>query len=578
MATNQANEHLLARLSVLYGDQARAVHDQVVPLIEEYRSDTPSAGERAPWSERDVVLITYADQIRANRTTPLETLRQWLTANDLADLLSIVHLLPFCPYSSDDGFSVIDYLAVDPEVGTWDDIERLGHEVDLMFDLVLNHISQHSQWFQKYLVGEEPFVQFFVEMDPAIDLSMVVRPRSLPLLTEAHTSRGPRHVWTTFSDDQIDLNYAEPEVMLRMLRVLLEYAKRGARIVRLDAVAFLWKVAGTTCLHLPETHEAVKLMRDVVTAAFPRMLVLTETNVPHVENVSYFGAGDEAHMVYQFSLPPLLLDAFQNGDAVYLRKWLANLDPPPPGCTFFNFTASHDGIGVRPLEGLVPEDRLDRLVEAVRQRGGFVNTRRRPDGSDVPYELNISYVDALAPNTRDEAPDVELHARRFLASQAVMLALPGIPAVYFHSLVGTQNDYDGVEQTGINRRINRHKYRIDELRGHLSSPDSLAGRIHEGYRRLLSVRKSHAAFHPDASLRLIDVGDPKLLVFERRSLGGDEQLIVLVNFGSDRTVDLAELAITDEMCYRNLLAADAAARPAGPLSLANGECVWLKAE
>lgn len=566
---------LLDRLTVLYGDRAAELEPQLQALVDEYRTDESATGP--PWSERDVVLITYADLLRSPDATPLATLRQWLTDSQLDRLLAVVHLLPFCPYSSDDGFSVIDYLAVDPQAGTWDDIARLGEVVDLMFDLVLNHISQQSEWFQKYLAGEEPYTRFFVEADPSLDLSEVVRPRSLPLLTEVETSRGPRWVWTTFSDDQIDLNYAEPEVLLRMLRMLLEYAKRGARIVRLDAIAFLWKVVGTNCLHLSETHEAVKLMRDATTQAFPSMLVLTETNVPHKENVSYFGAGDEAHMVYQFSLPPLLLDALVNRDAVYLRRWLETLDPPPAGCTFFNFTASHDGVGVRPLEGLVPDERFDRVVEAVRARGGLINTRRRPDGTDTPYELNITYVDATSPTERGETPDIALHAQRFLATQAVMLALPGMPAVYFHSLVGSQNDYAGVEQSGINRRINRHKYDLAELEQHLANDGSLAARIHAGYRQLLAVRTNHAAFHPDAPLTLLDAGHDSVLAFERSSIDGSQRIVVLANFGDAVDLDLSSF-VADCRTLRPLLEDAGGPIPSGDYALPGGSCAWLLVE
>ncbi|CAE7479666.1 gtfA, partial [Symbiodinium sp. CCMP2456] len=332
---------LTVRLRRIYGDRAdEALRAMEAEFADLSAAPTDEAGPR--WNERDVVLITYADQLRSDEgaQSPLVALREWLVENGLEKVLSTVHLLPFCPYSSDDGFSVIDYLAVDPDSGTWEDIAALGEPFELMFDLVLNHISQHSEWYAAYKRGESPYDRFFIEADPALDYTQVTRPRSLPLLTAVETSRGPRHVWTTFSDDQIDLNYGEPLVLARMLRILVEYAMRGARIVRLDAITYLWKRLGTTCVHLPETHEVVKLMRDVLAAYSPRTLVLTETNVPHVENISYFGQldprtgeADEAHMVYQFSLPPLLLEAFLSGDATALRDWLTNLDPPPPGCT-----------------------------------------------------------------------------------------------------------------------------------------------------------------------------------------------------------------------------------------------------
>jgi len=396
----------------------------------------------------------------------------------------------------------------------------------------------------------------------------------LPLLTAVETSRGPRHVWTTFSEDQIDLNYGEPLVLARMLRILVEYACRGARIVRLDAITYLWKCLGTTCVHLPETHEVVKLMRDVLAAYSPRTLVLTETNVPHAENVSYFGQidprtgeADEAHMVYQFSLPPLLLEAFLSGDATALRDWLANLAPPPPGCTFFNFTASHDGVGVRPLEGLVSDERLAAMVEAVQRRGAIVNTRRKPDGSDSPYELCVAYFSALAP----EEPNEELHVRRFLSSQAVMLALRGMPAVYFHSLVGTPNDTAGAESSGIARRINRRKHRRAELE-RLLVEGSLQRRVFDGYRGLLAKRVAEPAFHPDAPQTVVETGNPALLAFERTSLDDTRHVLVVVNVATlaqELQLPGAYRAATRELIADQLFDRDES------IELQPGQCIWL---
>lgn len=546
-----------ARLERIYGPRAGEAFTAIESAAAEVATklaEQPASNRTERWTEQDVVLITYGDQLRSADKTALATLNAWLQGDGLAELINTVHLLPFCPYSSDDGFSVIDYLAVDPESGNWEDIAALGERFDLMFDLVLNHCSQHSQWFAAYKRGEAPYDKFFFEADPADDLSQVVRPRSLPLLTPVETALGTKHVWTTFSADQIDLNYNSPAVLAEMLRILLEYAHRGARIVRLDAVAFLWKVIGTNCLHLPQTHEIVKLCRDLLEVHSPNTLVLTETNVPHPENVSYFGEidpadgeGNEAHMVYNFSLPPLLLDAFTNGDAVAIRAWLENLQSPPPGCTFFNFTASHDGIGVRPLEGLVSPERFDKMIAAVAARGGKINTRRKPDGTDVPYELNITYVDAMSPDEED----IELHARRFLTSQAVMLALQGMPAVYFHSLVGTRNDYAGVEASGQNRRINRHKYDLPELESHLAEENSLQQKIHAGYRELLAMRIAQPAFHPEAAQEVVDVGNEKLLAIKRTSQDSKQTILVVVNFANE-----SQTAPLPTGNYANLLSSE----------------------
>jgi len=561
-----------SRLRRLFGDRAAETASRIDELLARYAPAFAlpnTAVDLAVWSQRDVVLITYANQVSGPDKSPLATLENWLREEQLDELISTVHLLPFCPYSSDDGFSVIDYLQVDPDSGTWDDISRLSGRFSLMFDLVLNHISQKSVWFQKYLAGQPPFDRFFIEVDPSTDLSAVVRPRSLPLLTAFETERGTRHVWTTFSDDQIDLNYAEPDVLLRMLEVLLEYAQRGARIIRLDAIAFLWKQVGTPCIHLPQTHELVRLMRDVLGAVAPHVLLLSETNVPHEENVSYFGDGNEAHMVYQFSLPPLLLDAFVNADATPLIDWLRDLEPPRAGTTYFNFTASHDGIGVRALEGRVDEQRFARLLEHVRQQGGKISMSRQADGSDRPYELNITYLDALAP----PAANLELHARRFLATQAVMLALQGIPGVYFQSLIGGQNDHSGVAASGQPRSINRRKVTQHELQ---SETTDLGRRIYKDYRQYLACRIQQSAFHPDAPQRLINADNACVLAFERTSLDGGQRILVAANVsGSRQRIDLTMVGSERSSWVRDLLSNTPVADGQGELELAPAQVVWL---
>ena len=591
--TDEFRRRLLKRLTHLYGGDAPDCCRRIEELTGRY--DLPKDPRNLQdsgdlWDERDVVLITYGDQIRRPdrhcRTDlpPLQALKSFLEDHRLSELINTVHILPFCPYSSDDGFSVIDYRQVDPQLGTWDDVADLGRHCSLMFDLVLNHCSQQSEWFQQYLAGRQPYDKYFVEADPTADLSGVTRPRSLPLLTPFEAGpaspddkpaspdrRGTRHVWTTFSADQVDLNFANPEVLVEMLDVLLFYVARGARIVRLDAIAYLWKEIGTTCIHLPQTHTVVKLMRDLLDELAPGTILLTETSVPHAENVSYFGEGDEAQMVYQFSLAPLLLDAFLAGDAGPLTAWLASLEQTRPGTTFFNFTASHDGVGVRPLEGLVSDERLARLVDAVRERGGLVNTRRNPDGSDSPYELNITYFSALslrsstrgtgeegrgdagtrgrgeevlfaASPLRRVSPSPGLHARRFLASQAVMLALRGIPGVYFHSLIGTPNYSEGVEQTGRSRTINRRKFTDDELQQILDDEHSAQRLVFDGYRRLLAVRIDQPAFHPEADQQVVDLGNPALIAFRRTSLDGRQTILVLANVsGQTVSVDLSPM-------------------------------------
>ena len=525
---------LRGRLAELYGDQADACLARLLTLVLHHPSPCPR--QAVDWDQRDVMLICYGDQVQATGRPHLQSLLDFLTSYDIPRFIRHLHLLPFFPSSSDDGFAVIDYRAVDPELGAWNDVSELGRHFELMFDLVINHVSARSLWFQNYMKGEPPYDRFFLEVDPGADLSRVVRPRSLPLLTAVPTDRGVCHVWMTFSADQVDLDYHNPEVLLEMIGVLLLYLQRGARLLRLDAIAYLWKELGTSCIHLRQTHVVVKLLRDLVDAIAPGTLLITETNVPHAENVSYLGDGDEAHLVYQFSLPPLLLEAFVSADATVLCDWLERLEPARPGTAFLNFTASHDGIGVRPLEGVLPGERIARLVDAVRQRGGLVSTRRLSNGEDAPYELNTTYFDAL----RDPADaDPRWHVRRFLASQAIMLALRGIPAVYFHSLIGTANDSGGVTATGRARSINRRKYAADELRRILANPNSVSAQLFNAYRDLLTRRIAQPAFHPDAEQEVRRFDDPAIIGFLRSSLDRRHQILVMANVsGISKTVRL----------------------------------------
>lgn len=228
------------------GDRTLAGLDRLLDRFRPRLSDRAEPAER--FDQHDAILITYGDTFRAPGRSPLAALSAFAERH-LTGRFSTLHVLPFFPSSSDYGFSVIDYLAVDPALGGWDDLERLRRGFKLMVDLVLNHVSAESAWFRAFLSGEAPYERFFIEADPRADLSAVTRPRTSPLLTRVRTDRGARHVWTTFSPDQVDLNYAEPAVLLRMLEVMLTYVERGADVLRLDAVGYLWKQPGTTCIH-----------------------------------------------------------------------------------------------------------------------------------------------------------------------------------------------------------------------------------------------------------------------------------------------------------------------------------------
>jgi glucosylglycerate phosphorylase len=489
-------------LSALYGESAgTAAYEELRARLLSFPAGRGTTREGVGHS--DALLITYGDQLREPGHAPLHTLGEFCEQY-LRGVVSGVHILPFYPYSSDDGFSVIDYKQVDPALGTWADVARLGQGLRLMFDGVINHCSAQSEWFKAFLRDDAPCRDYFIVVAGQPDLSQVVRPRALPLLTEFTTPSGVRKVWTTFSADQIDLNYANPNVLLNIVDVLLLYIAHGAELIRLDAIAYLWKEIGTTCLHLPQTHRVIQLLRAILDEVAPHVLLITETNVPHQDNLSYFGDGcNEAQLVYNFALPPLTLHAFRTGDATALRQWAAGLTTPSAETTFFNFLASHDGIGLNPARGILRDDEIEALVQQVLAHGGRVSYKNNADGSISPYELNINYFDALSDPLGGEPLARQID--RFVAAHAIMFALAGMPGIYFHSLFGSRSWPEGVAQLGHNRAINRQKFDRVEVERELSDPASLRGQVFERLKRLLQARSSSDAFDPHSPQQVIEL-------------------------------------------------------------------------
>lgn len=532
------------RFSRIYNDEdlPSRLSSRVIDLIEEYGFEMDES-VRHSWTQKDIVLITYGDVISSNghKDHKLKLLETFLEKY-VGEAVNSLHILPFFPSSSDGGFSVIDYKKVREDLGDWSDIERLSCKYNLMADLVINHTSRSSWWFSNYRKGQKPGKEYFIEENPNTDLSAVTRPRNTPLLTPIDTDRGRRHVWTTFSGDQIDLDFSNPEVLFEFIDIFLFYLSKGIKIIRLDAIAYIWKEVGTKSIHLQETHQIVRLFRDLVDYIAPDQTLITETNVPFVENISYFGDGDEAHMVYQFSLPPLLLHALLTENGYYLTRWANELPTPPEGCTYFNFTASHDGIGVRPLEGLVPDSEFDYLIESTEERGGFVSYKKNSDGSESPYELNITYFDAFAD---PDSEDITLQCRRYLCSQIIMLSLQGVPGIYFHNLTATHNHKDGVEKTGIKREINRKTWNLHELEERLQNPNDSAHKIFNFYKKLLEIRRRHSAFQPKAAQEIFNVGDDYFALLRSSDEEG-EQILLICNLKSKKN-NLSASKLQDEL-------------------------------
>ena len=541
--------------------------DSIIDLIFKYKGRIVSKPYHL--SEKDIILITYGDQVTRDNEASLKTLKKFVDKH-LKGIINSIHILPFFQSSSDDGFSIVDYSVVNHSMGSWREISTISHKYRLMVDGVINHVSRFSNWFKAYLNCDPYFKDFFIEVDPSVDLSLVVRPRTTPLLSTFTDDCGKFHyIWTTFSKDQVDLNYKCYKVLQNMLDALFYYIEKGAVLIRLDAIAFIWKEIGTPCVHLPQTHELVQLIREVLHEVAPEVIIITETNVPHKENISYFGSkDDEAQMVYNFALPPLIIHSILKSNTKKLTSWAQTLRLPSDKVCFFNFTASHDGIGLLPVKEILSDEEIDFLVKTVEKNGGLVSYRKTSDGTESPYELNCSYIDALTP--LDASDDIRI--KRMLLSQGTALVMPGVPGIYFHSLVGSRNYLDGVKHTGKNRSINREKLNYYWLESELSKEGSLAKIVLDSYKRLISIRINEAAFNPFGDYTFLDL-DERLFVARLISLDQTEMILAIHNFSNEKVTCI----LPEDISYKlhDLLSSFVVGKDR-KVTLAPYQMMWLK--
>ena len=527
---------------------------------------------RNHWDQGDVILITYGNTIKNDNELPLVSLSKFLDKY-LKGHITAVHILPFFPFSSDDGFSVIDYSTVNPSLGDWEHIESISKKYKLMSDIVINHISSRSRWFENYKNGIDPGKSYFIEAKPGDDFDKVVRPRNSSLLTQVRTCDGVKHVWSTFSNDQIDLNFKNPEVLREFVRIVRDYLNHGISIFRMDAVPFIWKEPNTSCTNLKQTHEIIKLFHTLIEYYFPSALLVCENNVPSEENLAYFGNANEAHIIYNFSLPPLLVYTLLSGDCNHLKRWMMSLPPAQSGTSYLNFIASHDGIGLRPLDGLVTSEEINKLVEKTKKSGGKVTYRKSREGYDKPYELNITLYDLLESSFDDTSSSFGV--LRFLCAHSIMLALEGIPAIYIQSIFGSRNDLQRYKHTMRNRSINRHIWNQPELEVALLDSDSTHYKIFMELRRLLSIRKKQSAFHPNATQYTLHLGD-SIFAFWRQSISRDQSIFCISNISSNyQRVNLREINLINTDDWRDLISDRYYANISESLKLKPYQVLWI---
>jgi sucrose phosphorylase len=531
------------------------------------------------WDESDIIMITYGDSVVENTEgvefgfsqKPLKTLRRFI--NEYCDsIISHVHILPYFPYSSDDGFSIIDYSIVNQSLGDWDDIEAISKEYGLMTDVVINHCSARSKWFENFSQQDGIGNDYFFTASPDDDLSMVVRPRTSDLLKEVDTPNGLKHVWCTFSHDQVDFDFRNPKVLIAFVDIIRLYLNKGTTVFRLDAIAFLWKVPGSQSINLAETHEVVRLLRTLIEHTAPNTIIITETNIPNRENLTYFGNANEAHAIYNFSLPPLLINTLVTGDCSYLKSWMMSMPPAQNGTTYFNFIASHDGIGLRPAEGLLNDQEIKDLAACMQKFGGKVSWRQTENGQQKPYEINIALIDALKGSTKGSD---QYQLPRFICAHAIMLGLEGIPGIYIHSLLGTSNDEDKVKNTGQNRGINRHRWDFDKLVDALSTTQSTHAKVLSALSMLIRIRRSQPAFHPNATQFTLQLGK-KIFGYWRQSIDRTQSVFCLSNITDEiQEVRLSDINLIENHLWYDLIAAAPITPATDQLLLDPYQTIWI---
>ncbi|QUM88909.1 sugar phosphorylase [Moritella sp. 36] len=600
----QLRQRVEQQISTIYADINLSVSIEVLAaelistmqLTDQFHTPTPQINH---WSEKDTILITYGDSIFNQDEKPLQTLHHFLHSY-CANTINSVHILPFFPYSSDDGFSVIDYASVNDALGDWDDIKQIAQSHHLMSDLVINHCSSRSKWFDNFIRGEGTgYDYFYTDSTYSLsnatlstngdsnterhDIEAVVRPRTSPLFRSTQTASGEQQVWCTFSHDQVDLDFTNPKVLINFVSIIRQYLDNGVKIFRLDAIAFLWKKAGTPCINLPETHEIVRLLRTLIEHARPDAVIITETNIPNKENLTYFGNGNEAHCIYNFALPPLLVNTLITGNCQYLKQWMMSMPPAQNGTAYFNFIASHDGIGLRPTEGLLSDQEINQLVTTMQEFGGKISWRTvttdtkhtansKSEEVRKPYELNITLYDALKGTT---AGKDEWGHRRFICAHTIMFALEGIPGIYIHSLLGTSNDYKKLEHTSHNRSINRHRWALDSLTEQLDDPESQHARSLHDINYLITLRTAQPAFHPNATQFTLQLGD-QIFGFWRQSIDRSQSIFCISNISNTQlTLPLANVNLISSDFWYDLITGDTIKNISQILTLEPYQTLWL---
>ena len=540
--------------------------DEIIQIIKNFNKKNPK--KKIIISEKTSLIICYGDAVYSNEKSSIKVFQSFFQKN-LKKYFDTIHFLPFYPSSSDSGFAVKDHYKIEKRIGNWSDLKRISKYNNIMADIVINHSSARGLWFKNFLKRKKPGKDYFLTVNSKFNTSKVVRPRDHKLLKRIKIFDKSDYLWRTFSPDQIDLNFKNPSVLLRFIKIMIHLINNGITIFRLDAIAYLWKENGTKCINLRQTHEIIKLLRIISNYLNVETVIITETNLPEKENLSYFGNNDEANWIYNFSLPPLLIHALLFENNSYLNKWSKNLPVTKLGNNYLNFIASHDGIGIRPTEGILNNKSLNNFLKRLKKNGSKFSYRKVHNKSKKVYEANITVFDALKKSDYD--PKGKFFLERYVAAHAIMISFEGIPAIYFNSLFGKSNDEAKYIITGNNRDVNRYKWNYKNITRKLSDNKTKQSIFYSNITNLLSIRRKQKAFHPNGKRHNINLGS-KLFSFKRVSVDKKQSIICITNLSSkNQTAKLKKELLN----YRDLLNLKTKFKDKNLLTLKPFQTVWL---
>ena len=439
--------------------------------------------------KNQVQLITYVDRLGCNNLNDLKHLFQ----HQLKGLFGGLHILPFYyPIDGEDaGFDPINHELIDPRLGDWKDLKELSQEVDIMADVIVNHVSAQSIQFQDYLVKGDAsdYASLFLSYDTAFpngateaDILAIYRPRpSLPFTMFKLKDGTSKLMWTTFTSNQIDID-VNSEMGQRYLAGILDtFQKGGIKMIRLDAAGYAIKKQGTSCFMIDETFAFIDALAEQAKARDIEVLVeihsYYKTQIEIAKRVDY---------VYDFALPVLVLDTLFNKNTTSLKKWLA-VSPK----NAISVLDTHDGIGIVDVAsengqaGLIEDEVLDNIVKQmhINSKGDSLKATGEAASNLDLYQVNCTYFDALG---RDE--------EAYLMARAIQFFVPGIPQVYYVGLFAGENDMELLAKTNVGRDINRHYYTLEEINTQLERP------LIQKLKQLMLLRNNHPAFNGEFTL------------------------------------------------------------------------------